>query len=121
MSSLNAQLNLFIVFNEVSSFWCCYLHHFLFQTLESSNALIIEFQEDAEKAAWLKELVLATYRASVSVNSYSWFIFVKLSKFWLSFLKIYRHRQPLIFWERIFKVKVNLWGLQHLISGMQTL
>lgn len=48
--------------------------------MESSSTLIIEFQGDDEKAVWLKELVQATYRASVCVNSYAYLSLIKLSK-----------------------------------------
>ncbi|XP_058093613.1 uncharacterized protein LOC131239768 [Magnolia sinica] len=38
------------------------------KALESSNTLIIEFQDDEEKAKWLKELIQATYRASAPAS-----------------------------------------------------
>lgn len=50
-------------------FSCCFSHfpknEFLLQALESTSTLIIEFRDNEEKAAWLKELVQAIYRASV--------------------------------------------------------
>lgn len=46
------------------------------QALESTNTLIIEFHDEESKATWLKELVQATYRASVSLLTYnSFFVF----------------------------------------------
>ncbi|KAJ3675683.1 hypothetical protein LUZ60_004725 [Juncus effusus] len=40
------------------------------KALESTSTLIIEFQSDAEKAIWMKELVQVTYRASASPDMY---------------------------------------------------
>lgn len=42
----------------------CYLIY-LFQALESSSSLIIEFRGEEEKVVWLKGLIQATYQASV--------------------------------------------------------
>lgn len=38
---------------------------YLFQALESSSSLILEFRGEEEKVVWLKGLIQATYQASV--------------------------------------------------------
>lgn len=39
--------------------------YYLYQALESSSTWIIAFRDEEEKATWLKELIIATYQASV--------------------------------------------------------
>jgi hypothetical protein len=41
------------------------LNIYLFQALESSSTLVVEFRDEEEKATWLKGLIQATYQASV--------------------------------------------------------